>query len=72
MIMIVLFVATWFLACAKGANDSLKCAASRFGIGAVTGQAHPCVMRNILLSWIATLPCAALLSAGATALLRHL
>ena len=37
---------------------------SLFGIGLATGQANPGVMRNIALSWIITLPCAALLSAG--------
>ena len=45
---------------------------SLFGIGLATGQANPGVMRNIALSWIITLPCAALLSALAYALLRHL
>ncbi len=34
---------------------------SLFGIGLVTGRAHPAVIRNIVLSWIVTLPCAALL-----------
>ncbi len=45
---------------------------SLFGIGLATGQADTRVMRNIVLSWIITLPCAALLSAAAYALLRHL
>jgi PiT family inorganic phosphate transporter len=45
---------------------------SLFGIGLATGQAHPRVMFNIVLSWIVTLPCAAFLSAGAYVLLRHL
>ncbi len=45
---------------------------SLFGIGLATGQANPRVMRDIALSWIVTLPCAALLSAGACTLLRHL
>ncbi len=45
---------------------------SLFGIGLTTGQANPRVMRNIALSWVVTLPCAALLSAGAYLLLRHL
>ena len=43
-----------------------------FGIGLTTGQAHPRVMGNIALSWIVTLPCAALLASAAYALLRHL
>jgi PiT family inorganic phosphate transporter len=43
-----------------------------FGIGLATGQADARVMRNIALSWIITLPCAALISASAYALLRHL
>jgi inorganic phosphate transporter, PiT family len=45
---------------------------SLFGIGLATGQANPRVMRNIALAWIITLPCAALISAGTYALLRHL
>jgi PiT family inorganic phosphate transporter len=36
-----------------------------FGIGLTTGNANPQVMRNIVLSWFVTLPCAALLSAAA-------
>ena len=145
MIVIVLFVATWFLACANGANDNIKGVAllfarnaasygtaitratltkflgglinsrqiaetmghkitalnhgqgfwanlatgifvivaspfglpanfsvgSLFGIGLGTQQPNPRVMRNIALSWIITLPCAALLSAGTYALLRQ-
>ncbi|MEO5717230.1 MAG: inorganic phosphate transporter [Chthoniobacterales bacterium] len=45
---------------------------SLFGIGLATGQSNPRVMRNIALSWVVTLPCAALLSAGVYALLRLL
>ena len=45
---------------------------SLFGIGLATGQSNPRVMFNIALSWIITLPCAALIGAGAYALLRHL
>lgn len=45
---------------------------SLFGIGFVTGQANSRVIFNIVLSWIVTLPCAALLGGGAYALLRHL
>lgn len=36
---------------------------SLFGIGLVTGQAHPRVIRRVVLSWVITLPCAALLAA---------
>jgi PiT family inorganic phosphate transporter len=36
---------------------------SLFGIGLTTGKANPRVMLNIVLSWIITLPCAALLGA---------
>ena len=43
-----------------------------FGIGLTTGQANPRVMTNIALSWIITLPCAALLAAAAYSILRHL
>lgn len=35
-----------------------------FGIGVTTGQADLAVMRNIVLSWLVTLPCAAALAAG--------
>ncbi|CAN5707417.1 inorganic phosphate transporter [soil metagenome] len=35
---------------------------SLFGMGVTTGQANPSVMLNILLSWVVTLPCAALLA----------
>ena len=38
---------------------------SIFGIGLSTGKAHPKVMMGIVLSWVITLPCAALI--GATA-----
>lgn len=43
-----------------------------FGIGLTTGQANPRVMLNILLSWLITLPCAALIGGAAYAILRHL
>ncbi len=42
-----------------------------FGIGLTTGQANPRVMTNIALSWVVTLPCAALIAGAAYALLRH-
>ncbi len=42
---------------------------SLFGIGLVTGQADARVMRGILLSWVITLPCAALLGGLAYLLL---
>ncbi|MEO8353029.1 MAG: inorganic phosphate transporter, partial [Chthoniobacteraceae bacterium] len=43
-----------------------------FGMGLTTGQANPRVMLNILLSWIITLPCAALIGGAAYAVLRNL
>jgi PiT family inorganic phosphate transporter len=43
-----------------------------FGIGVLTSQANPRVMLNIALSWIVTLPCAALIAALAYTLLKHL
>ena len=43
-----------------------------FGMGAVTGQANPRVMLNIVLSWLITLPCAALIAGVSYALLRNL
>src|SRR3954470_15606332 len=43
-----------------------------FGMGITTGQANARVMLSIVLSWIITLPCAALIGAGAYALLRQL
>lgn len=42
-----------------------------FGMGLTTGQANPRVMFNILLSWVVTLPCAALIGGAAYAALRH-
>jgi PiT family inorganic phosphate transporter len=43
-----------------------------FGMGLTTGQANHRVMFNILLSWVVTLPCAALIGAVAYSALRHL
>ena len=43
-----------------------------FGLGLTTGQANPRVMFNILLSWIVTLPCAALIGGAAYVIFRHL
>jgi PiT family inorganic phosphate transporter len=43
-----------------------------FGMGLTTGQANPRVMFNILLSWLITLPCAALIAGAVYALLRQL
>ncbi len=43
-----------------------------FGIGLTTGHANPRVMRNIVLSWVVTLPCAAALSATAYWLIARL
>ncbi len=37
---------------------------SLFGLGAVTGQGQWATVRSILLSWLVTLPCAALLAGG--------
>jgi len=45
---------------------------SLFGIGLTTGQANPRVIVNIVLSWIITLPCAALIGGTTYLLLRHL
>lgn len=45
---------------------------SLFGIGLTTGKANPKVMMGIVLSWIITLPCAALLGAGLYLLLKHI
>jgi phosphate/sulfate permease len=41
-------------------------------MGVVTGQANPRVMVNIVLSWLITLPCAALIGGGAYALFKNL
>ncbi|HEV2805153.1 MAG TPA: anion permease [Chthoniobacterales bacterium] len=43
-----------------------------FGMGALTGQANPRVMLNIALSWLITLPCAALVGGVAYAVLKKL
>ena len=45
---------------------------SLFGIGLTTGKANPKVMMNIELSWVITLPCAALLGVIIYFLLRRL
>jgi PiT family inorganic phosphate transporter len=45
---------------------------SLFGMGMITGQANPRVMLNIVLSWIVTLPCAALIGGALYVFLRHL
>ena len=43
-----------------------------FGMGVVTQQANPRVMLGIVLSWVITLPCAALLAGATYAVLRSL
>ena len=43
-----------------------------FGIGVTTGQGDLAVMRNVVLSWVLTLPCAAGLAAGAYAVVSAL
>jgi PiT family inorganic phosphate transporter len=43
-----------------------------FGMGLTSGQANPRVILSILLSWIITLPCAALIGGGAYAILQQL
>jgi inorganic phosphate transporter, PiT family len=43
-----------------------------FGMGVLTGQANPRVMLNIVLSWVITLPCAALVGGVAYAVLKNL
>jgi PiT family inorganic phosphate transporter len=45
---------------------------SLFGMGLMTGQANPRVMLNIVLSWLITLPCAAIIAGVAYTILRHL
>lgn len=45
---------------------------SLFGIGLTTGKANPKVMMGIVLSWIITLPCAALLGAGVYFILKRI
>ncbi len=42
-----------------------------FGMGVATGQANPRVMLNIALSWVITLPCAAIIGGVAYAALRN-
>lgn len=43
---------------------------SLFGIGLITGKADKCIVRNILISWLLTLPVAATLSAVSYWLLK--
>ncbi|MDP9253424.1 MAG: anion permease [Verrucomicrobiota bacterium] len=45
---------------------------SLFGMGILTGQANSRVMFNILLSWLVTLPCAALIAGAVYAGIRHI
>ncbi len=45
---------------------------SLFGIGLLTGRANPRVIGAIVLSWLVTLPCAALLASAAYWLFLHL
>jgi PiT family inorganic phosphate transporter len=45
---------------------------SLFGIGLLSGKANPRGMTGIVLSWVITLPCAALIGASAYAVIRHL
>jgi PiT family inorganic phosphate transporter len=45
---------------------------SLFGMGLLTGQANPRVMANIVLAWVITLPCAAIIAGLAYAGLRYL
>jgi PiT family inorganic phosphate transporter len=44
---------------------------SLFGIGLLSGKANPKVMTGIVLSWVITLPCAALLAALAYVVITH-
>ena len=44
---------------------------SLFGIGLTTGKANPKVMMGIVLSWIITLPCAAVLGAATYWIVTH-
>jgi PiT family inorganic phosphate transporter len=44
---------------------------SLFGIGLTTGKANPKVMMGIALSWVITLPCAALIGALLYFILKH-
>jgi PiT family inorganic phosphate transporter len=43
-----------------------------FGMGVTTGQANPRVMLNIVLSWLVTLPCAAIIAGVVYAILKQL
>ena len=45
---------------------------SLFGVGLLTGQANPRVISAIVLSWVVTLPCAALFAGATYWLLLHL
>ena len=62
MLTSLLFISVSFLAYANGANDSFKDVASLFGIGLVSGKANSGMITSIALSWLLTLPCAAVCS----------
>jgi PiT family inorganic phosphate transporter len=64
MLTSLLFISVSFLAYANGANDSFKDVASLFGIGLVSGKANSGMITSIALSWLLTLPCAAVCSAS--------
>jgi PiT family inorganic phosphate transporter len=59
----VLFLATVFLAYSNGANDNFKGVATLFD----PGEANRRVVSGILMSWLLTLPIAAIISAVAYA-----
>ncbi len=57
---ILVIAASWF---GLPVSTTHVAVGSLFGIGLTTGKANPKVMMGIVLSWIITLPCAALLGA---------
>ena len=76
----LILLAGLFVAYANGANDNFKGVPTLFGsgttdykralFGLMNGKANWQVIRNILLSWVATLPLAGLLSAAVFLALR--
>jgi len=65
---LVIFASKWGM---PVSTTHVSCGAI-FGIGIANRQAHWKVIRTILMAWLLTLPTAALLSAGAYLLVRHL
>jgi PiT family inorganic phosphate transporter len=66
--LLVIFASRWGL---PVSTTHVSCGAL-FGIGASNGKAHWSVIRNIVLTWVVTLPIAALLAGGIYTVLQRI